>query len=423
MQPNKINFLITLLILCGATAFLSGCVSGISRTGYRLPADQASDEITNHPIAIKCDAHYSTNDVVLLGSIHAYDTGFSTRCDEEYVLGIFCEEGRILGADVINITEERQPDVWSTCYQAKAQFLRFKDRKKAMGISSDPKYAPDLVAERSKESVDLTTAVIEIGVFGGIGGAVGGAMAGSLVASSSTPHALADLHKRAESGDAAAQRLLGEDYDFGHDVGRNYSKAAGWYQLAANRGDAIAQNNLGSFYQHGISVSTNYDRAVELYRQSAAKSFMVAQCNLGYMYDYGLGVPQDKVAANAWYLKAADQNWPGAMLNLGYNCAEGAGIERDLPKAYMLLDSALWLSQSSVYTMKTSKEKDPDLWSPPFNGEDPKLSSRIQKLLDALKTHMSPTQIDEGKRLSEEWRENYLKTINKASSGKQKPAP
>jgi TPR repeat protein len=410
MQLYKISYLKTFLILCGATAILSGCTSGITRTGYRLPAGQTSVATTNRLIAIKYNVHYSTNDVVLLGSIHAYDTGFSTRCDEAYVLGIFSEEGRMLGADVINITGERQPDFWSTCYQARAQFLRFKDRKMAMEVSSDPKYAPDLVAERSERSKELATGEIEAAVVGGaLGGAASGVIAGSILASESTPSRLADLHARAENGDATAQRLLGEDYDFGHGVRKNYKKAAGWYQLAANRGDAVAQINLGSFYQYGISVATNYSRAVELYRQSAAQGFMVAQCNLGYMYDYGLGVPEDKVMANTWYQKAADQNYPGAMLNLGCNYASGNGIQRNLPQAYMLLDSALWLSQSSDDTVETSKERSSVFWQPPLNGEDPKLSSRIQKLLNTLKMHMSPEQIDEGKRLSEEWRGNYQK--------------
>lgn len=388
MQLDKIYYLKTFLILCGATAILSGCTSGITRTGYRLPSGQTSVAATNSPIAIKCNAHYSTNDVVLLGSIHAYDTGFSTRCDEAYVLGIFSEEGRMLGADVINITEERQPDFWSTCYQAKAQFLHFKDRKMAMEVYSDPKYAPDLVAERSNKSIQLEAA--EAG--GAIGGLIGGAIAVAIVTSESTPSHFADLQARAEKGDITAQRELGEDYDFGHEVRKNYKKAAKWYQLAANRGDAIAQNNLGSFYQYGLGVATNYNHAMNLYHQAADQGFMAAECNLGYMYDFGLGVSQDKMTSNIWYKKAADQNYPGAMLNLGYNYASGDGVQRNLPQAYMWLEAGLWLTQTGP---------DVDI--------NVKVNSRIQDALDHLKSKMTPEEIENGEKLFKEWRGNYQK--------------
>ena len=95
-----------LIALCGAAIFLSGCAAGISRSGYSKPTGPPTPEIASRAIVIKCGMQYNPNDVVVLGSIHAYDTGFSTRCDEPYILGIFCKEGRILGADVINITEE-----------------------------------------------------------------------------------------------------------------------------------------------------------------------------------------------------------------------------------------------------------------------------------------------------------------------------
>jgi outer membrane lipoprotein SlyB len=203
MRVQKIDYLKTILILCCAFILLSGCASGISRTGYRLPAGKPPADIATRLIVVKRDAHYDTNEVTVLGSIHAYDTGFSTRCDESYVLSIFSEEGRILGADVINLTEEEEPNFWSSCYQAKAQFLRFKDRKKTIGLTSDPRYAPDLVAERSIDSIEQGTANLNTVVLGSVlGGAIGGAIAGGIV--SSTSSSLADVREHAENGDAFA---------------------------------------------------------------------------------------------------------------------------------------------------------------------------------------------------------------------------
>ena len=41
-----------------------------------------------------------------------------------------------LGADVINITDERLPDILSTCYRAKAEFIRLKDRQEVEGLKN-----------------------------------------------------------------------------------------------------------------------------------------------------------------------------------------------------------------------------------------------------------------------------------------------
>jgi outer membrane lipoprotein SlyB len=162
-----------MMVLCCAALFVSGCAAGISRTGYQLPTTQITKDLPRRPIVIQCNVHYNTNDVEILGSIHDYDTGFSTDCDEAAILDIFCREGSMLGADLINITEEKQPSIWtSTCYRAKAEFLRFKDREKVKGLVSDAKYAPDLIIKRSVAAGKRNREVIAGAVFGGILGAI-----------------------------------------------------------------------------------------------------------------------------------------------------------------------------------------------------------------------------------------------------------
>jgi hypothetical protein len=165
---------ITLLMaLCGVAILASGCAAGISRTGYHLPADQAANNLPQRPITIRYEMPYSTNDMEVLGSIHAYDNGLSTDCDEAAILDIFCREGNMLDADIINITEERQPNPWtSTCYRARATFLRFEDRGKAKDLVSDPKYAPNLIIERSIATGKRNRQVITGAVLGGLLGAV-----------------------------------------------------------------------------------------------------------------------------------------------------------------------------------------------------------------------------------------------------------
>jgi hypothetical protein len=157
------------MVLCGIALFLSGCAAGISRTGYQLPPGQTSKDLPKHPIAIRNNWKYDTNDVMWLGTIHDYDTGFSTDCDEAYVLDIFCREGNMVGADIINITEEKEPNPWtSTCYRATAEFLRFKDREKAKDLVSDAKYAPEEIIERSAKYSKRNREVIAGSVVGGL---------------------------------------------------------------------------------------------------------------------------------------------------------------------------------------------------------------------------------------------------------------
>jgi len=176
--------------LCSIAVLISGCAEGISRTGYQLPIGPMSKDLEQQPIAIQSNAKYDTNDVVVLGSIHAYDTGFSIHCDEATILDVFHREGRMLGADLIDITEENQPNpLTSTCYRAKATFLRFKDREKAKSIVSDTKYSPEEITKRVAATNKRNEEVIVGAVVGGaIGGAVGGAVVGVIVAGSTDPN-------------------------------------------------------------------------------------------------------------------------------------------------------------------------------------------------------------------------------------------
>lgn len=79
----------------------------------------------------------------------------------------------MLGADVIDITEEHQPNpLTSTCYRARATFLRFNDREKARNLVSDAKYAPNLIIERSAKFSKRNQEVIAGSVLGGLLGAL-----------------------------------------------------------------------------------------------------------------------------------------------------------------------------------------------------------------------------------------------------------
>lgn len=119
---------LALFLLCGL--FLTtGCSAKITRYGY------TSRDVTNveRPsscfVPIRKNFVYDKKDVEVLGEIKSGDTGFSLECSKGHVLNIFQQEACALKADLINITYERDTDLWSSCYRAKAEFLRFKDRE------------------------------------------------------------------------------------------------------------------------------------------------------------------------------------------------------------------------------------------------------------------------------------------------------
>ena len=139
-----------------AVLMFCGCATGIKRVGYTEQNVRTATLSNNYPIAIQNHAVYDSAQVQLLGAISAYDTGFCTKCEESSVLEAFRREASALGADLINVTNECYPNASSVCYRAKAEFIRFNDRAQARGLSSDPKYSPDLVTTRSQRLADTT---------------------------------------------------------------------------------------------------------------------------------------------------------------------------------------------------------------------------------------------------------------------------
>src|SRR5437867_9161069 len=70
---------------------------------------------------------------------------------------------------------------------------------------------------------------------------------------------------RAQAGDPVAQNQLGEMYEHGNGVPRDFAKAARWYRLAAEQGMAPAQLNLGTLYENGQGVAQSYAEAARWY--------------------------------------------------------------------------------------------------------------------------------------------------------------
>ena len=63
----------------------------------------------------------------------------------------------------------------------------------------------------------------------------------------------AALLQKAQAGDSASQRTLGENYVNGADgFAQDNNQAAQWLQKAADQGDAEAESQVGWFYENGM---------------------------------------------------------------------------------------------------------------------------------------------------------------------------
>lgn len=120
----------------------------------------------------------------------------------------------------------------------------------------------------------------------------------------------------AESGDSAAQYLIGVMYVNGEGVTQDYKQAYSWLIKSAEQGRGAAQFNLGMMYKRGNGVTQDNYTASKWFRKAADQNISQAQFHLAYMFETGNGVPQSIEEAIYWYTKAAEQGHLDAQFNL-----------------------------------------------------------------------------------------------------------
>ena len=137
-------------------------------------------------------------------------------------------------------------------------------------------------------------------------------------------------------------------YSNGEYVAQDEEEAAKWLRLAAEQGDTDAQSMFGLMCANGEGVVKNDEEAVEWLLLAAEKGNSCAQSSLGLIFGEGLGVIQDSVQAHKWF---------------------------------------------KVSTM---------------NGDEEEILLAIQ-YMDALEGEMAPDEIEEAKKLANEWMQEHGK--------------
>lgn len=114
--------------------------------------------------------------------------------------------------------------------------------------------------------------------------------------------AIAELRRRAQSGEPVAQSELGYAYATGNGVKIDFGEAV----VAAEAGHASAQFNLGNHYRDGTGVPRNQAYALLLFRLAANAGNINAQYNLAHMLFHGQGAMADPGQAFYWWRTAAE---------------------------------------------------------------------------------------------------------------------
>jgi TPR repeat protein len=139
------------------------------------------------------------------------------------------------------------------------------------------------------------------------------------------------LLAKANTGDAAAQVAVGEDYAVGKGVARDYKQAAEWYRKAADEGDVAGEMHLAALYRDGGGKYFPRDmaQAAEWYRKAAEQGDVTAQGILGTLYSLGQGVPQSYPDAYYWLDLAAHVKGPNQEKYAANRQMIGAHITAD----------------------------------------------------------------------------------------------
>ena len=122
---------------------------------------------------------------------------------------------------------------------------------------------------------------------------------------------------KANAGDAEAQYQLGNAYNYGHKVRRDYSQALIWYRKGAEQGNADAEFQLGGLYHFGHGVPQDEALAFDWTMKAAEQGHMDAEFFISTCYGEGWGVAKDDAQEMAWLRKGAEQGHVNSQLFSG----------------------------------------------------------------------------------------------------------
>ena len=129
--------------------------------------------------------------------------------------------------------------------------------------------------------------------------------------------AYALMRGEAEGGNVGAMLTLGQFYEQGVGVARNYTKALEWYEKAANAGQAAGFYNLGICYEFGMGATADMDKAIQNFQKAADMGMALAMQKLAAIFIAGNGVDRDVAKGLGLLESAANAGLAAAANDLG----------------------------------------------------------------------------------------------------------
>jgi len=126
------------------TLLFSNCTHRIVRTGY----DVSSSNYDPCDVIIKKYTSIPDSIATKLGEIKLGESGFSVVCSEAHAINIMKDEACAIGADIIIITNEVRPDLWSSCYRCSASFYKYNSSTLVIVDKNNIVYNPDNIQKR-----------------------------------------------------------------------------------------------------------------------------------------------------------------------------------------------------------------------------------------------------------------------------------
>lgn len=126
------------------------------------------------------------------------------------------------------------------------------------------------------------------------------------------------LKERADNGDTAAMKNLGDAYFQGKSgKEKNYSAAFPYWKSAADHGELSVAGKVGGAMIFGIGCAKDVRGAIPYLTKGADYGDAMAQYQLGLCYESGNGCAENHQLAIKYYRMSALQNLPDAQYRLG----------------------------------------------------------------------------------------------------------
>ncbi len=150
---------------------------------------------------------------------------------------------------------------------------------------------------------------------------------------------VAEVRRKAKSGNPQAQYTLGLMYLVGDGVPKDEREELRWYRAAAAK-NARAAFMLSLMHHYGEGVPNNPVEAVRLMRLAASQHDHRAQYYLGTFYYNGAGTLIDRATAAGWFRLSAEAGFADAQLAYGMVLLAGDGANQDKGQAIEWLTKA-----------------------------------------------------------------------------------